>query len=139
MSPIVQADVEALIPRYKSGAEQVFALQGRLWLQSRFATPVAVLLYEACKWKLPGGWYTPDFMAVLDDGRVVFVEVKGSRKQRGYRDARSKLRAAAELYPMFVWCETIQQEGAQVVIVAGIHRGAGLFSFLIGHYTILRW
>jgi len=105
------ANVEALIPSYKSGAETEFAGIGIALLGAHFWTEVMLLLYEPCRWAIPGGHYTPDFMAVLQDGRVVFVEIKGSKKQRNYRDARSKLRAAQAVYPMFIWVEVVQEDG----------------------------
>ena len=112
-----KAKVEALIPRFKSSSEQQFSLLGPAILREAFDVPVVAMLYEPVRWKIPGGHYTTDFMAILDNGEVVFVEVKGSRKQRNYRDARSKLRAAAATYPMFTWCEVVEQEGWWVEVL----------------------
>lgn len=92
---------------YKSQHERWFARFGQYALESHFGCAVVRMNYEPCSWRLPGGRYTPDFYAILEDGRVVFIEVKGSRQQRGYRDAMSKLRAAAALHPEFVWCECL--------------------------------
>ena len=111
------ADVYALIPDYKSGAEQTFAGFGGMYWRANFGNDLMLLLYEPCKWKIAGGWYTPDFMAIMEDGNVVFVEVKGSKRQRNYRDARSKLRAAAATYPMFTWVEVVQEGGWQVEVL----------------------
>lgn len=55
--------------------------------------------YEWQAFSLPGGHYTPDWSYLLDDGSWVHVEVKASKFQPGYKDARSKLRAAASLNP----------------------------------------
>lgn len=64
--------------------------------------------YEPFRMAIPGGSYMPDFELVLAVKRdeevcqdIIFVEVKGSTKQRGYRTSRIKLRAAASLYPEF--------------------------------------
>ena len=111
------ADVEALIPQYKSDTEEKFAQIGGVLLGAHFGQNVIVLQYEPCRWKIPGGQYLPDFMAVLANGAVVLVEVKGSRKQRNYRDARSKLRAAAAMYPMFTWCEVVESYGWRVEVL----------------------
>jgi len=111
------ADVKALIPRYKSDSEQQFALLGAIILRDALGIEVAEMRYEPCRWAIPGGHYTPDWLAILDDGRVVFIEVKGSKKQRNYRDARSKLRAAAAMYPFFSWCETVEEDGWRVEMV----------------------
>ena len=92
------ANVQALMPRYDSDSEEWWASYGALLLGDEAGSPVALTQYHALTLHLPGGSYTPDFLHILADGRLVVVEVKGSQKQRGYRDARAKLRAAADLY-----------------------------------------
>ena len=112
-----QADAESLTPRYKSGSEQQFSLLGAAILREAFDVSVAAMFYEPVRWKIPGGHYTPDWLAIMENGTVIFVEIKGSRKQRNYRDARSKLRAAAELYPFFTWCEVVEADGWRVEVL----------------------
>lgn len=90
---------------YRSTTEQRWAIQGRAIMGALIGQPVHIELYEPVTLKLPGGSYTPDFLYVFDDGLTAFVEVKGSTKQRGYRDARAKLRAAAELYAIWDFYE----------------------------------
>lgn len=114
-----KANAAALVPQYKSGSERQFALLGRAILREHFDVAVAAMFYEPCRWKIPGGNYTSDFMAVMEDGRIVLVEVKGSRKQKGYRDARSKLRAVAEIYQFFTWIECVEQDGWTVEVIGG--------------------
>jgi len=63
--------------------------------------------YEWMTFKVPGGSYTPDRSCLLKDGRWIFIEIKGSKKQINYRDARSKLRSAAALNPWFTFYEAI--------------------------------
>ncbi len=111
------ADVQTLIPKYKSSTEEMFAAHGSTWLCDHFQSSVVLMLYEPCRWKIPGGHYTSDFMAVLEDGRVLFIEVKGSKRQKGYRDARSKLRAAAVTYPMFTWLEVVEELGWTIEVL----------------------
>ena len=93
--------------RFKSAEERAFAQYAAALLYDQFGSTVHRLDYEPVTWNLPGNRYTSDFCAILSDGRVVFVEVKCSKRQRGYRDARSKLRAAAALHPEYVWCECL--------------------------------
>ena len=106
-----RANIDALIPQYRSGAEQVFARMGPILLADEFGSNVALMEYERMRFRVPGGWYTPDFSVILDDRRLIFVEVKGSTHQKGYRDARSKLRAVADLYPWVTWIEAIPDRG----------------------------
>lgn len=112
-----RADVEALVLKYKSNSERKFATFAVALIGTHFGYDVMWMEYEPIRLKIPGGHYTPDFMAILRDGTAVFVEVKGSRKQRNYRDARSKLRAAAEIYPFFTWCECVEEEGWKVEVI----------------------
>ena len=65
------------------------------------------MVYEPITFNLAGNKYTPDFMHLTDRGEVVFVEIKGSKRQRGYRDARSKLRLAKATHPWFTFVECI--------------------------------
>ena len=100
-----RADLTALLPQYDSAGERWWATYGPLLIASDAHQPVALTQHHALTFTLPGGRYTPDFLHILADGRLVLVEVKGSRRQSNYRDARSKLRAAAELYPWAAWVE----------------------------------
>jgi len=111
------ADVDTLIPRYKSSSEQQFSLLGQAILREAFDAAVVVMFYEPVRWKIPGGHYTPDWLCLMETGMVVFVEVKGSKKQEGYRDARSKLRAASAMYPFVTWCEVVEEDGWRVEVL----------------------
>lgn len=102
-----KANVAALLKQFKSDQEAAFAQVALALLADEFGAPVARLDYEPVSWNLPGNRYTPDFMATLADGRVLWIEVKGSKKQSNYRDARSKLREAAAIYPQFTWVEAM--------------------------------
>lgn len=74
-------------------------------IEQHFGLKVVVDRSKAYSFKLPGGVYTPDFFYILEDGQRVHVEVKGSKRQPNYRDARSKIRIAATLYWWDVFCE----------------------------------
>jgi len=66
--------------------------------------------YEPFSLNLGSGVYTPDFLLYLSTGvgnLVVLFEVKGSKKQRGYRETRAKLKEATALYPMFIFYEVM--------------------------------
>ena len=103
---ISQTPVPVSVERLKGGAENEWAdSQHVAYIQDYFQSPVMFWGYEWVSFHLPGGSYTPDFMYVLQTGRIVFLEIKGSKRQANYRDARSKLRGAATLNPWFMFCE----------------------------------
>ena len=104
-------DIARLAPTFDSAAEEWWHKYGTLLLTDRLGEGIALTQYHAFTLHLPGGSYTPDFLHVTSDGRMLIVEVKGSTKQRNYRDARSKLRAAAELYRWAVFYEVIVTKG----------------------------
>lgn len=108
MSDLALALVNRFVDPYKSKAEAAWSQVNALWLEDWFQCKLVRQFYEPLSFKLPGGSYTPDFLSILADGRMVFTEVKGSKHQKNYRDARSKLRAAAELYPFFIWTQATQ-------------------------------
>ena len=65
-------------------------------------------IYEPFAFNLPGGVkYTPDFI-ITNVSPPIVVEAKGSNRQRGVRDSRSKFRIAAGLFRCFrfVWITT---------------------------------
>jgi len=105
------SDLAALLPqgypKYKSKNESDWATFGSMILFAELQTATQWQGYEPVTFNIPGGRYKPDFMHVLADGRIAWVEVKGSKKQRGYRESRSKLRAAASIHPWFIWIEAI--------------------------------
>jgi hypothetical protein len=99
---------KALIPstdKYRSRWERAWATFGKAILEQDSGSKVVAMDYEPETFNLPGGSYTPDFRAILDDGTIVFIEVKANKYQKNYRDARSKLRAAQELNPYYAWME----------------------------------
>jgi len=113
------ANVAALIPKYRSKTERYWADVGAVYVAAEFEARVVLQMYEPVKLKLPGGIFTPDFMYLLDTGQTVFVEVKGSKRQKNYRDARSKLRAAAEIYSFWTFCEAVGGRGGFELEVLG--------------------
>ena len=100
----VNLNTDALTPQYRSKTERRFADMAMAECYAQFGVYPLAIRYEPMTFAIPGGRYTPDFELILPD-RDVFVEVKGSKRQKNYRDARSKLRAAAETYPERCWYE----------------------------------
>jgi hypothetical protein len=78
---------------------------GKILIESETNNRVIFTGYEWYTFKLPGGSYTPDYNYLMENGLWVMVEIKHGKHQPNYRDARSKLRAAAALNPWFVFYE----------------------------------
>ena len=76
-------------------------------IEDFFESKVAVMRPKPFSFLLPANSYTPDFMYILEDGRHVFVEVKGSQFQHGYRDSIAKLRMAATLFYFYTFVEVM--------------------------------
>lgn len=105
VATLARADVAALAPTYKSAAEEWWANMGPIIIGDELGSPVVDARYEPLALRIPGGSYKFDFYYLLADGREVALEVKGSKRQKNYRDARSHLRAAAEWWPQWTWYE----------------------------------
>lgn len=102
---VARANVANLLPRFDSNAEAWWDTYGAPIIADELGCAVTLSQFHPLTFHLPGGNYTPDFLHILTDGRLVLVEVKGSQQQKNYRDARSKLRAAAAIYPWATWYE----------------------------------
>lgn len=102
-----RANIAALAPQFDSKAEAWWDRYGALLVAQEYGQPVALTQYHPVTFRLPGETYTPDFLHVMADGALIFIEVKGSAHQRNYRDARSKLRSAAEVFAWAAFYETI--------------------------------
>jgi hypothetical protein len=95
---------------FKSNTEADFYQYGRFSLAEAYGSEPVCLLYEWMSFNLPAAVYTPDFAALLEDGRMVFVEVKASKKQRHYLTGRYKMRIVSSLNPFFEFCIAIPME-----------------------------
>ena len=105
-----EAVIEFANRKYRSELERVYAEDCSFGIYTCFDSEVLVTHYEPFTFNLPGKIkYTPDFLHVLKDRRMILVEVKNSKKQKGYRVTRNKLVTAASLYPFFVWAETLME------------------------------
>ena len=102
-----KANIPAEHPAYKSQSERDWSVFGDMILQDEGLGETAFQVYEAITFHIPGGRYKPDTMHIMTTGDIVFVEVKGSKKGRGYARQRSKLRAATELHPWFTFVEAV--------------------------------
>lgn len=102
--------------RYKSGLEKRWGAFGPALISDEFGSPVIETKYEPFSLNMSGGSYTPDFMHVLEDGRIVIVETKGNMRMKNARDSRTKFRAVANDFSIFyfVWVEMIPKSGGSV-------------------------
>lgn len=91
----------------RSDSEVQWRAIGESLLADKIGSPVVWVGYEWVTFRVPGGTYTPDFMYIFENGSVAFVEIKGSKKQRGYTTTRQKLRATATLNPWFYFFEVV--------------------------------
>lgn len=89
---------------FQSRTEETFFEEGAAWIHAAYNKPVLAMFYEWVSFNLPSSTYTPDFMVMLTDHSLVFVEVKGSKNQRHYLPTRYKVRVAASLNPFFRFC-----------------------------------
>lgn len=106
-NPVTVNALKKFFIQAESSVEARFGLCGRNLIADRMGESVVLALYNWRQFKIPGGWYTPDWCYHLADGREVYVEVKGSKLQANYRDARTHLRAAASLNPMYTFFEAM--------------------------------
>lgn len=99
LSKIVEAFAKYLLAA-ESREEQRWHVNGEdiPLIQDYFDQKVALCKPKAQSYNLPGGRYSPDYLYILEDGTRVVVEVKGSKFQKGYRDAVAKMKAAATLH-----------------------------------------
>lgn len=107
MTPAAVARLDGLAPQYRSKAEAAWAKVGPLILAADYDARVLFTKHEPLSFNLPGGRYLVDFMHVLDTGQVIFVEVKGSRRMRGYTASRLRLKAAAAVFPFWTFVEAV--------------------------------
>lgn len=96
----------------RSRAEMEWRRVGMGLIGLALRAPIVFQGYEWFSFKVPGGSYTPDFNYLADNGRWAHVEIKGSKLQKNYRDARSHLRAAATLNPWFCFYEARFEKAA---------------------------
>jgi len=95
----------SFIQAARSQAEVDWQSIGTHVIQDMYGKQVAFVGYEWESYKIPGGSYTPDFLYIFTTGERVCVEVKGSKMQASYRDARARLRVAASLNPWIIFIE----------------------------------
>lgn len=98
-------DVLKFLQSGRSQTEIEWRRIGDLLISEKMGSNPVFVGYEWISFRLPGGSYTPDIAYLFESGKWAFVEIKGSRTQKNYRDARSKLRAVACLNPWFEFYE----------------------------------
>ncbi len=107
-----QAMIEFATPKYRSKVEEEYAALCEILVHEWLNVRVLLTHYEPIAFNLPGAFkYTPDFLHVLEDRRILFVEVKNSKKQKGYRVTHNSIKTAAAIHPYFMWAECIKDKG----------------------------
>jgi len=91
--------------------EKRWLIMGVPLIENHFSQKVVLWKPKVISYQLPGGRYTPDFYYILEDGTRLNIEVKGSKYQRGYKDARNRMRTAATLYWFDVFMMVISEAG----------------------------
>lgn len=96
-----KADVRKVRPYdpFDSKTDMVWAKVGAVILQGILGKRIVIVRYHPFIFVLPGESYEIDFLLIAEDGLHYLIECKGSKEAKNYRDARSKLRAAAALHP----------------------------------------
>lgn len=73
------------------------------------------VIYEGLAFNLPGGVrYTPDFIIRMSNDHSIIqvvVEIKGSKRQRHYRETHARVRNVSALYPQFAFLEVFMSRG----------------------------
>ena len=105
MTPAAVANIRALDPPKRSKVESAWEQVGPVYIAAEFEARVVWTAYEPVSLRLPGGWYKVDFVHVLETGQMVFVEVKSRRGGYGYTNSRTKIHAAAEVYPFWTFVQ----------------------------------
>ena len=126
--------------KFRSKEEEFFNLLSRnlpQFVPALSGYRVGRVTYEGKTFHMGAVKYTPDFNLVLwntdmelDDTKLVNVEVKGSKKQRGYDQTRAKLKIAAGMYPEYTWIEVVVDarekvfDSFEIIAVGSIDTGS---------------
>lgn len=70
-------------------------------LQQMFEAKVIDIRYEELVIKTETQSFLADFVAVLEDGKIVVIEVKASTHQYGYGSSVTRFKAVAASFPYF--------------------------------------
>lgn len=111
--PTAQPAPVPKVDRYRSGTEREFAASGyqALMCDLPLGTKLLEIRYESVHLQIDGGIYTPDFTMSTDTCGILFVETKGSRKQKNYAAGRQRLRSAAERYYIYRFFQAMKKRG----------------------------
>jgi len=82
----------------ESSFEKKWLMIDKVVIEDYYGSKVVIMRPKPISFLLPSNIYTPDFFYILEDGRRIYVEVKASPFQQGYRDAIAKLRMTATLF-----------------------------------------
>jgi len=83
--------------------ELLFMLKHDVFFESlkEFETAQILTLLEPLTFHTSSTRYKCDFIAITSEGRFLVIEVKGSKKQRGYHYSRARMSAAAAVFRIF--------------------------------------
>ena len=97
----------------KTGMNKTEAAYADLLESKRLSGEIAGWWYESVNLRIGVKcFYKPDFMVMQNDGRIEFHETKAMWSNRaGWQDdARVKVRAVAELFPMFKFVAAVKKK-----------------------------
>lgn len=98
-------DVALSISEDMSAVERQWEIDAPIEIEKLFGQPVIRTLYQPISLRLPyvkgAIRYTPDFMHVLKDGELVFVETKATRFQDNYAYSILRLKIIATKFYEF--------------------------------------
>ncbi len=114
-----QIELKALVDfanrPYDSRIEEKWVTSGNIYLQDFFNATCIRTDYQPITFNLPGPiQYTPDFLHILADGRVIICEIKNSPKNKGHQTTLNKIKTAQEIYPYFIYIIVYAELGWEI-------------------------
>jgi len=97
--PVARARSISTSPAFRSKLEKRAWERHYEWLPDH--EDMLAMYYEPFVLHLTGGNYTPDFVVVYNDGRMIIIEVKGS--WGAYKSGRSSKRNLKQAAVEFAW------------------------------------
>jgi len=97
------ANLAALTPAYKSKTEGYWADIGHVYIADEFDARVVHSHYEPFNINLGGHYWKPDFLHILETGQQIIVEVKGTKRHKGFATSLIKIKDAARMFPYWTF------------------------------------
>lgn len=119
-NPELKALVDFANRPYDSRIEEEWHNSGSIYLVHYFNQNCIRTDYQPITFNLPGKIsYTPDFLHILADGRVIICEIKNSPKNKGYQTTLNKIKTAQEIYPYFIYIIAFAELGWEIRKIGG--------------------